>query len=408
MTLTILENAQLIDVDAGAVLPDRHVVVEDGRIVEIAEAPPTSPDARRIDLKGRTLMPGLIDCHVHVTAFTANFTEVQRASAFYVSAQAARIMGGMLDRGFTTVRDVGGADFGLARAVSEGLIRAPRIFYGGKALSPTGGHGDVRPPEVDRHDDAYGQPGLGRIADGVPAVRRWAREEVRRGANHLKIMGNGGISSPTDRITSDQFAREEIAAVVEEAEMANLYVAVHAYTARSITRAVELGVRTVEHGNLADEATLALIRDREAYLVPTLSIYRALKDEGVEAGLPPALAAKIDDVLDAGLGTVEQAQRMGVQMAYGTDLLGMMHRHQSNEFALRAEVVPAADLIRAATVTGARLLCREHELGRVAPGFLADMIVVEGNPLDDIRLLSRPDESLRLVMRGGEVVLSRL
>ena len=190
--------------------------------------------------------------------------------------------------------------------------------------------------------------------------------------------------------------------------MANLYVAVHAYTARSITRAVELGVRTVEHGNLADEATLALIRDRDAYLVPTLAIYRALKDEGVEAGLPPALAAKIDDVLDAGLGTVEAAHRLGVPMAYGTDLLGVMHRRQSSEFALRAEVVPPADLIRTATTTGARLLQREHELGQIAPGFLADMIVVAGNPLDDIRLLSRPEDTLRLVMRGGEIVLSRI
>ncbi len=408
MTLTVLENASLLDAAAGAVVGQRHVVVEDGRIAEVAETAPKLADARRIDLRGRTLMPGLIDAHVHVTACTANFTELQRMSPFYVSAQAARIMGGMLDRGFTSVRDVGGADFGLARAASEGLIRAPRLFFGGKALSPTGGHGDTRPAGVDRYDDAYNQPGLGRIADGVPELRRWAREEVRRGANHLKIMGNGGISSPTDRISSDQYSREEIAAVVEEAEMANLYVVVHAYTARSIIRAVELGVRSVEHGNLADETALALIRDRNAFLVPTLAIYRALKDEGVEAGLPAELAAKIDDVLDAGLGAVEMAHRMGVQMAYGTDLLGVMHRLQSSEFALRAEVVPAADLVRAATVNGARLLCREHELGQIAPGFLADMIAVDGNPLDDIRLLARPEQTLGMVMRNGEVVLSRL
>jgi len=408
MTLTVFENANLLDAAAGRMLGTRHVVVENARIVELAEAPPKLEGARRIDLRGRTLMPGLIDAHVHVTAFSANFTEVQRSSPFYAGAQAARIMGGMLDRGFTTVRDVGGADFGLARALAEGLIRGPRLFYGGKALSPTGGHGDVRPAGVDAHDDAYNQPGLGRIADGVPAVRRWAREEIRRGAHHLKIMGNGGISSPTDRISSDQFSREEIAAVVEEAEMANLYVVVHAYTPRSIIRAVELGVRSVEHGNLADESALALIRDRDAFLVPTLAIFRALKDEGVEAGLPAELAAKIDNVLDAGVGMVEQAHRMGVQMAYGTDLLGVMHRLQSNEFNLRADVVPAADLVRAATVNGARLLCRENELGQIAPGYLADMIAVDGNPLDDIRLLARPEQTIGLVMRNGEVVLSRL
>jgi imidazolonepropionase-like amidohydrolase len=198
-------------------------------------------------------MPGMIDAHVHVTAYTANFAELARSSPGYVAAHAARIMGDMLDRGFTSVRDVGGADFGLARAVEEGLIRGPRLFFGGKALSPTGGHGDVRGPGFEAYDSAYTQPGLGMIVDGVPQVRRAARAEVRRGAHHLKIMGGGGISSPTDRITSDQFSEEEIAAVVEEAAMANLYVVVHAYTARSITRCARLGVRSIEHGNLADD-----------------------------------------------------------------------------------------------------------------------------------------------------------
>lgn len=403
MTITILENASVLDVEAATILPDRHVVVEDGRIRELAEAPVSAGDARRIDLAGRTLMPGLIDSHVHVTAFSANFTELQRTSPFYVSAAAASIMGGMLDRGFTTVRDVGGAEFGLARAVREGLIRGPRLVYGGKALSPTGGHGDVRPAGVDNHDDAYNQPGLGCIVDGVPAVRRAARQEIRRGAHHIKIMGNGGISSPTDRISSDQFSEEEIAAVVEEAEMANLYVVVHAYTARAITRSLKLGVRSIEHGNLADEDAVAMIRERDAFLVPTLATYRALKEEGVEAGLPEELAAKIDDVLDAGIRAVEMAQKAGVTMAYGTDLLGVMHRRQASEFELRADVVPAADLVRAATINGARLMRLENEIGLVKPGYCADLIVVDGNPLDDIRVLAAPERHLKLVMAQGRI-----
>lgn len=406
MTITILENASFLDVDAGTILGERHVVVENGLIREISETPVAAADAHRIDVRGRTLMPGLIDSHVHVTAFTANFTELQRSSPFYVAAAAASIMGGMLDRGFTTVRDVGGAEFGLARAVEEGLIRGPRLIYGGKAISPTGGHGDVRLPGVDRHDDAYNQPGLGAIVDGVPELRRRAREEIRRGAHHIKIMGNGGISSPTDRISSDQFSREEIAAAVEEAEMANLYVVVHAYTPRAIKRSVELGVRSVEHGNLADQEAIDLIKARDAFLVPTLATYRALKEEGVEAGLPPELAAKIDDVLDAGINAVELAQRAGVQMAYGTDLLGAMQRRQSSEFALRADVVPAADLIRAATVNGARLMRLENEIGRIAEGYRADLVVFEGNPLDDIRVLAAPEKNLKLVMSRGVVTSS--
>lgn len=408
MALTILENANVIDTAAGTILPDHHVAIAEGRIAEVSPTPIAAQEATRINLAGRTLMPGLIDSHVHVTACTANFTELQRMSPFYVSAAAAQIMGGMLARGFTTVRDVGGADFGLARAQAEGLIRGPRVIYGGKAISPTGGHGDVRPMGVDRHDDAYNQPGLGCIVDGVPELRRRAREEIRRGAHHIKIMGNGGISSPTDRITSDQFSLEEIAAAVEEAEMANLYVVVHAYTARSILRAVGQGVRSVEHGNLADQAAIDLMKVRGAWLVPTLATYHALKDEGVAAGLPAELAEKIDDVLYAGINAVEMAHRAGVPMAYGTDLLGAMHRRQNSEFTLRAEVVPPADLIRAATINGARLMRIEHEIGQVKAGLHADLIVLEGNPLDDIGVLARPEETLRMVMQRGRIVAGGL
>lgn len=407
MAITIFENATVIDTDAATNLPDRHVAIDGARIAEVSDTPIAAADARRIDLRGATLMPGLIDSHVHVTACTANFTELQRMSPFYVAAAAAEIMGGMLDRGFTTVRDVGGGEFGLARAQAEGLIRGPRLIYGGKAISPTGGHGDVRPMGVDRHDDAYNQPGLGAIVDGVPELRRRAREEIRRGAHHIKIMGNGGISSPTDRITSDQFSLEEIAAAVEEAEMANLYVVVHAYTPRSIKRAVSQGVRSVEHGNLADQEAIDLMKARDAWLVPTLATYHALKEEGVAAGLPPALAEKIDDVLGAGINAVEMAYRAGVPMAYGTDLLGVMHRRQSSEFALRADVVPAADLVRAATVNGARLMRLDHEIGQVKAGLLADLIVVAGNPLEDISCLGRPESCLRMVMQKGRIVAGK-
>ena len=319
------------------------MLVTDGKIAEISDATIAAGDAHRIDLKGRTLMPGLIDCHVHVTAISANFAELARTSPFYVSAKAGEIMNGMLRRGFTTVRDVGGADHGLARAVEEGLYDAPRLMFCGKALSPTGGHGDVRAPGVEGYETPYAQPGLGYIVDGVPEMRRAARGEIRRGAHHLKIMGGGGISSPTDRITSDQFSEEEIAAVVEEAEMANLYVAVHAYTARSIERCVKLGVRTIEHGNLATQDSIKLMKKHGAILVPTLAIYRALVEEGVQAGLPEELVGKTYEVLDAGINAVEMAYKAGVEMAYGTDLLGSMHRRQLSEFRLRAEGASAAD-----------------------------------------------------------------
>jgi imidazolonepropionase-like amidohydrolase len=408
VTSFIFENASVLDVEAGDILPDRSVLVRDGRITEISDAKVSASDASRIDLKGKTLMPGLIDCHVHVTAFTANFAELARTSPFYVAARAGEIMNGMLKRGFTTVRDVGGADHGLSRAVEEGVFDAPRLQFCGKALSQTGGHGDVRAPGVEAYDTAYSQPGLGYIVDGVPELRRAARGEIRRGAHLIKIMGGGGISSPTDRITSDQFSEEEIAAVVEEAEMANLYVAVHAYTARSIERCVKLGVRSIEHGNLATEQSIALMKEHGAILVPTLAIYRALVEEGVKAGLPEELVDKTYEVLDAGINAVEMAYKAGVPMAYGTDLLGIMHRRQLTEFGLRAEVVKAVDLVRAATINGAQLIRRETDLGLVKEGYLADMIVVDGNPLDDIRIMEDPEKSPKLVMKDGRVLVGSL
>lgn len=406
MSSILFENAAVLDVEQGEILPDRWVLVEGARIAGISETKPEARDVRRIDLKGQTLMPGLIDCHVHVTAFTANFAELVQTPPSYVAAKSAEIMNGMLRRGFTTVRDVGGADHGLARAVDEGLYAAPRLFFCGKALSPTGGHGDIRSPGTDVFERAYTQPGLGRIADGVAAVRQAARDEIRRGAHHIKIMGGGGISSPTDRISSDQYSEEEIAAVVEEAAMANLYVAVHSYAARSIERCVRLGVRSIEHGNLATRETIDLMKAHGAVLVPTLSVFRALVEEGVEAGLPKDLVGKTYEVLDAGINAVEMAYRAGVPMAFGTDLLGAMHRRQLDEFVLRADVVKAADLVRAATINGARLIGRGHEFGLVKAGYLADLIVVDGNPLDNIRIMADPQRSPRLVMKGGQLFLN--
>lgn len=397
----VLANANVLDVEAGELLGEHHVVVENGRIREVSETPVHASSAQVVDLAGLTLMPGLIDAHVHIAAYTANFSELPVQSPFYVAARTAEILGGMLDRGFTTVRDVGGGDFGMARAVAEGYVRGPRIVYGGKALSPTGGHADMRKPGQDCQDDAYAVPSLGRICDGVAAVRAAARDEIRRGAHHIKIMANGGIASPTDRIDSDQFSEEEIRAAVEEAEMANLYVVAHAYTARSIERCLRNGVHSIEHGNLLDEPTVALMKERGAFLVPTLATYHALAEEGVAAGLPAELATKIDRVLGAGLRAVEMAQRTGVPMAYGTDLLGVMHRRQLTEFELRADVVPATDLIRAATTTAARLIRREKDLGHIAPGFIADLIAFPGDPLRDVRIMGRLNQSLKLIMRNG-------
>lgn len=400
MTATLFENATILDTRAGT-LDHGHVLVREGRIAEVETAPIRASADRTIDLRGRILMPGLTDGHVHVLAITASFPSLIRMSPFYVTAHAAKILEAMLMRGFTTVRDAGGADFGIARAVDEGHLKGPRILFCGHALSPTGGHGDMRAPGENAIDVGYLHASLGLVCDGVPEVRRAAREEIRRGAHHIKIMASGGISSPTDRIDSDQFSREEIAAAVEEAESANLYVMAHAYTARSINRCIELGVRTIEHGNLMDATSVEKFREHGAYLVPTLATYHALKTEAVANGMAPELLLKLGDILENGEGAVEMAHRGGVTMVYGTDLLGDMHRHQLNEFTLRKNVVPAADLVRAATCNAAEAFLADGDFGVVAPGARADLLVSAGNPLDDITVLTRPDENLLAIMKGG-------
>jgi len=401
----VFTNVTLLDVKAGANVADQSVLIDGGRIVEISGSTIKHKSADIIDLKGKTLMPGLCDAHVHVIAFTADFPLLNASSPFYVSAQAAKIMGSMLARGFTTVRDAAGADWGLARAVEQGLIKGPRLLYCGHALSQTGGHGDMRSPGDLSLHQCFCCSGLGHVCDGVSSVLKAAREEIRRGATHLKIMASGGVASPTDRITSTQFSEDEIRAIVGEADAAQIPVIAHAYTARAVNRALRCGVKSIEHGNLIDEESVELMLKFNASLVPTLVIYRALIEEGVEAGLPADLVAKTHQVLEAGMEALEMAYKADVHIAYGTDLLGQMHRHQSEEFNIRKEIVSPADLIRQATINAAKLFQMEGQIGEVASGFEADLIVVDGDPLEDISLLARPEESVKMVMKGGDIMV---
>ncbi|TIT73102.1 MAG: amidohydrolase family protein, partial [Mesorhizobium sp.] len=352
--------------------------------------------------RGKVLMPGLCDAHVHAIVPINSFAQLTKWSPFYTAIRAVPILEGMLLRGFTTVRDAGGADFGIARAVNEKYIRGPRILFSGKALSQTGGHGDMRGAGEIEFDSHYYVPSLGRVVDGVDAVRKAARDEIRRGAHQIKLMVGGGIASYTDPVTFAQFSGEEIRAAVEEAENAERYVMAHAYTARCIRHAVTNGVRSVEHGNFLDDDTARLMVERGAYLVPTLSAYITMWEEGLSIGMPAELHAKIKYVLDVGSASLEVAYRRGVKMAYGTDLIGPLHRHQSLEFAIRREVLPAIEVIRSATSTAAELFNMEDEIGRVAKGLRADLLVVDGNPLEDIGLLQNPDRLL-MILKDGDI-----
>ncbi|MCR1782382.1 amidohydrolase family protein [Nocardioides carbamazepini] len=385
------------------------MVIEGGWITDIdSSRPPVPEGATVIDVQGKTLMPGLIDCHTHPAVVDMDVTGMAEWSPTYVAARAARALDGMLRRGFTSIRDVGGGELGLARAVEEGYFPGPRIFYGGKQLTQTGGAGDWRSPSRQVYDANYHTPAIGVICDGVSEVRRAVREEVRRGAHHVKAYLSGAVDSPSDRVDSTQFSLEELRAMVEEATAANIYVAGHAYTSRAINRGLECGVRTIEHGNLMDESSIPLFHEHGAFYVPTMVTYHALARAGEQGHLHGEVGAKLEDVLDRAIGALELAHRSDLKIAYGTDLFADMHDQQLEEFVLRSEVQPAAAILRSATVVGAELLGRSGELGVVAPGARADLLVVDGDPLSDIRVLTRPQENLKVIMKDGGTIKNEL
>ena len=407
MSDLLLRHARVLDVVAGAYRDDHDVLVRDGRITAVGQGL-AADDVPAVDLTGRTLLPGLIDCHVHLLAVTADLASLHTASPMYVAAQAAVLMREMLARGFTSVRDNAGADYGLAQAQADGLLPGPRVFFCGRALSQTGGHGDSRRRGQYAIDAHPGCPVMTRVVDGVDAIRRAAREELRNGAHHIKIMVSGGVASPTDEVDATQYSLDEIRAVVEEAEAAGKYVSAHAYPGTAIARAVRCGVRSIEHGNLLDEESLGLLVEHGTFLTPTLTTYWALKTEGPQWGLPPESHAKVDAVLDAGLDALRLAYEAGVKLCYGTDCLGGMQRHQLREFVIRAQVQPAIEVIRAATVNAAELLGRTGQLGVIAEGAHADLVVVDGDPLVDISVLVPADGKQPAVIQAGRVVAGAL
>ena len=403
MTAIIFANCAVLDGTRKERREDHHVLVEGDRIREVSDAPIKSGTARTIDLKGRTLMPGLIDAHVHVLAVDLPLDRLSDRPVTLLTLQAAKVLEGMLQRGFTTIRDAGGADGGLAEAVEEGLVHGPRIFPSGMALSQTGGHGDVRPRTQSVETCACCAGGLAgsRIADGVAECRRAARDELRKGATQIKLLASGGVASPYDPIWNLQYSEEEVRAIVEEARAWRTYVLAHAYSPEAIRRSIEFGVRSIEHGNLIDRATAEHVAGADAFVVPTLATYDALHRFGRELGFTETNMAKLAEVREAGLGSLEILQRAGVKIGWGTDLLGPMHRHQSREFIIRAEAMAPFEIIRSATLVNAELLNRAGDLGVVAPGARADLIAVDGDPLTDISLLDGQGEHLTQIMKDG-------
>ena len=414
--LILFQNVHVLDVRHGRRRAGQ-VLVEGDAIRAVSDAALPAEDARVIDGGGRTLMPGLIDCHAHVTFSQTNLALLADTPQTTLTLRALPILRDMLARGFTTVRDAGGADWALKQAIDDGLdgtVTGPRLFVSGPPLSPTGGHGDFR-PRSDRLRP-LDCPSCGvlqrlastRVVDGVDGVRRAVRELLQMGADQIKIMSSGGVASPTDPIDALGYSVEETRAIVDEAAARHSYVLAHAYTPAAIRRAVECGVRSIEHGNLIDAPTAALMAERGAFAVPTLITYEALARDGARLGLGAESVAKIEQVRAAGLSSLEVFKAAGVKLAFGTDLLGGSHDLQSEEFLIRAQVQSNLDVLQSATLIGAELLGQADRLGEIAPGACADLLLVDGNPLDDLACLTGQGERIPLVMQGGLVRFNEL
>ena len=411
MSDLLLVDVTLLDLETGTLHPGSSVHVRGNRIVEVAGGRALSvPDADRIDADGLTLMPGLIDAHVHAGLTTLDLAALANRPASRIGIEAKGVLEGMLRRGFTTVRDAGGLDRGVQESLDAGLIRGPRVFRSGRVLSQTGGHGDTHPAANEPHLCAgeVVSTQFAHIADGPDAVRRAVREELKGGAHQIKIMAGGGVATPSDPIDMVQYTAEEIRAAVLEARSRRTYAFAHAYVPEAIIQAVEAGVRSIEHGNLIDEHAAAVMAEHGTFLVPTLVVYEQIAELGRQWNFPAASLAKLDDVQAAGKRAIRIALDAGVRLGFGTDLLGETHPAQSRELLLRAEVQEPLDVLRSATRVNADLLDRAGELGVVAAGAIADLLLVRGNPLEDLALLARHEEGIGAVVRDGELVVDRI
>lgn len=380
------------------------MVLEGERIKDVIPSGKVGPlrgHVETLDLKGRTLMPGLTDAHVHMCAVEGNTAEQHRHHPpSLIAAKTLRRIEQALQQGFTTVRDAGGADYGFREAVASGLYPGPRLLVSGRALSQTGGHGDKRRRAewIEPVDCCLGMVGV--IADGPDEVRKAAREQLRHDVDQIKIMASGGAMSPSDELDTTQYTVDEMRAAVEEARAVGKYVLAHAYSGSAIRAALQAGVRCIEHGNLLDEAGAREIRKAGAYLVPTMVTYEAIWREGKTHGVSEHQLQKINAARELSVEGLTQAYRAGCKIGSGSDLLGDMQAQRTVELELKAQVMKPMEVLLSATRVNAEIFRMEDRIGSVEPGKYADLLVVKGNPLQDLRVFQNQD-NLHLIMKGG-------
>lgn len=414
MDVTLISGAVVFDSRAGTLTGPSHVLVKDGLIDSVtSEAPAVSEGATVIDGTGKTLIPGLIDAHWHAAFASIPLNDAMTADPGYVHLVAGRGATETLLRGFTSVRDAGGPTFGLKRAIEAGVLQGPRIYPSGAFISQSGGHGDFRMPyETPRgicgHLSHMENLSAVVLADGVPEVLRGVREQLMHGASQIKVMAGGGVASNYDPIDVTEYTFDEMRAAVETAENFGTYVMVHAYTPRAVRQALKAGVRCIDHGHLLDDATVALIAEKGAWwsLQPFLD----------DADADPMTGENRVKQLQVAAGTDQAyalAKKHGIQVAWGTDTLFTpeLASRQGEQLAKMVRWFTPAEILMMATRANAELLALSGPrnpypgtLGVIEAGAIADLLLIDGDPLADITLIERPETSMSLIMKGGEIV----
>ena len=412
MSKIIFKHAFLIDGNGGKPLENAVVTVSDGKIEAVGfgsgEPEPDSTQGEVIDLQGKTLMPGLSDAHVHVGNIALDFDETAKLSPAVYVHEATRNLESAINLGFTTLRDAGGLDWGFPDAIGQGLINGPRVLLSVSMLSQTGGHGDKRGALRDDHQPRNSLGIFPLVCDGPDQVRRASREVLRKGASQIKVMASGGVASPSDKTDQWQFTVDELRAAVETAEAAGTYVMAHAYGAAAIRNCIDAGIRSIEHGNLLDAQMADLMAEKGVYYVPTLSVYEVLSSKELGIELDPFVRQKLDEVAGVALNALELAHRAGVKIGSGSDIIGPFQYLKGRELAIKAQVMTPMEAIVSATRTNAELFNMSEQIGTVEAGKSADMIVVDGDPLDDISLFDKGGEPVVFVMKEGQVMKNLL
>lgn len=415
----LIRDVRVWDGTSDKAAPALNVLVEGNLIKTIGADASAGDDVTVIDAGGRTLIPGIIDAHTHL-ALPMNPTEIYREDPSYVTALSVKAAQGVLLRGWTTVRDIGGPSQGLARAINEGLVDGPRIYTSAMIISQTSGHGDLR-ALTDPHPNLGGpvNPNSQRyelLADGPAEVRRAVRESLRQGAVQIKVMAGGGISSQYDPIDTTQYSVEELRAAVESAADWNTYVAVHAYTDAAVNRALDAGVKVIEHGHLLTEPTLKRLKAENAYL--SSQSFGFVRIYAAQAQASSARSRKSALVMSGVDNLMTTAKKLGIPVAFGTDSFGSLRAYEAavKEFGYRLRWFDSLEILKQATSYNAELLALtgprnpypDGPLGVIQPGAYADLLIVNGDPLTDVRVLEDYENNIRLIMKDGKIYKNSL